>query len=769
MIEWLTGQTADADFNNWELVLLNPPGALEGVLLVLVVLFALYMFSRNLRREKSRGWKIFMYGLRSALLLGLILLWLQPAVQLQKLLNFKSHLPILIDRSHSMALPEEVDGRMRYDAVREFLKDNRDWLASLAEKHHLHFYSFDEKPLLTSLENLEKGEAPEGEYSDISGSLESVLADYNSGEVAGALLFSDGVEIKPGSSDADSSALWRRLAEQKLPLYTFGVGGDKPLPDVAVRDVLYDGFAFVHNKISIEVRVSSRGFASSKTDARLTVEGKPLQVQPVELPKDGEVRLVFTFTPDKVGRRIYRVSVPAPSGDAVPGNNTRSFIVNVLRDKIRVLHVCGHPDYDEQFLRQHLKRNPSIDLISFFILRTYDDLQYVPENELSLIQFPTLQLFDEELHTFDLVIFQNFTYKGYEMEQYLNNIRSYVQGGGGFLMIGGDLSFGLGRYIGTPVAEALPVEIFPDDPGFDERPFKLRPTEEGLQHPVMQFTRSPESDRAIWNDLPELLGLNLGLLSRADAVVLAEHPKLRQGGKPAPLLVAGSYGKGRALAFAADSSWTWNFVNSGKGKDARYYGAFWNNAIRWLIHDPELRYLKISSSKEECAPGEKLRLALEASDKNFQPRADTRLIVTGSSSDGNEILREEVTTGEDGRANLQVNAPAAEGLFVLRVEAPDEPGLEDAEAPVFVHSSGRELEEVGVDFEYLKTAAKESGGEFFKLPLKMEADDLDLARGKSIRIGKKKDIPLWDSSFVLFTLVLLAALEWWWRRRRRLS
>ena len=94
-----------------------------------------------------------------------------------------------------------------------------------------------------------------------------------------------------------------------------------------------------------------------------------------------------------------------------------------------------------------LKSNPNVDLISFFILRTQDDVSLVPNDEMSLIPFPTRELFEQQLPSFDLIILQNFEYLPYGIGDYLENIRSYVEGGGGLAMLGGCAVVLVGRLL----------------------------------------------------------------------------------------------------------------------------------------------------------------------------------------------------------------------------------------------------------------------------------------------------------------------------------
>src|SRR5207244_421203 len=124
-------------------------------------------------------------------------------------------------------------------------------------------------------------------------------------------------------------------------------------------------------------------------------------------------------------------------GEAIASNYQKSFVLKVIRGRVRVLLVVGRPSWDVRFLRQLLKKDPNVDLISFFILRTPGDDPHSSQDELSLIPFPTQEIFQEQLKTFDLVIFQNFNHRPYRMSQYLDGIAAYVRDGGAFAMIGG--------------------------------------------------------------------------------------------------------------------------------------------------------------------------------------------------------------------------------------------------------------------------------------------------------------------------------------------
>ena len=122
-------------------------------------------------------------------------------------------------------------------------------------------------------------------------------------------------------------------------------------------------------------------------------------------------------------QRIQQIApFPVQAGEVVDSNNSKSIVLKVIRDRIRVLQVAGRPSWDERFIRELLKRNPNVDLISFFILRSPTDQHKAPQDELALIPFPVNDLFNSELPTFDVVIYQNFNYRPYRMAHYLINV-----------------------------------------------------------------------------------------------------------------------------------------------------------------------------------------------------------------------------------------------------------------------------------------------------------------------------------------------------------
>ena len=127
---------------------------------------------------------------------------------------------------------------------------------------------------------------------------------------------------------------------------------------------------------------------------------------------------------------LVEIEVEAGPNEISTVNNRAAVLVNGVRDRLRVLLVSGEPHAGERAWRNILKSDPSVDLVHFTILRPPEKQDGTPIRELSLIAFPTRELFEVKLDEFDLIIFDRYRRRGVLPDLYLNNVAEYVRGGG---------------------------------------------------------------------------------------------------------------------------------------------------------------------------------------------------------------------------------------------------------------------------------------------------------------------------------------------------
>jgi uncharacterized membrane protein len=752
-------------YNAWRIAALSPLPRWALLVLALGALAAVVLAWRGLRQEPRAGRRAALLALRAASAAIALFLVAEPAVQLLQTARVKNRFAILVDGSRSMGFPVEPGGPTRSRVAAEFLAAHRAELERLADRVDLEWYGF-----AGEVAPVDPAAAvpPTGGRTDLLGALQGAAtgAGGASRRLAGALVLSDGAD-NAALQDGLSPATRAELRSLGAPVNAVAVGRDAP-KDLAIERVATDDFAFVRNTLTVEATLRARGFAGEEVPVVLRREGAIVAQTRVRLEAGKDRYTVpLSFAPDATGTFVFTVATPVLPGEAVAENNQRSFVLRVIRDRVRVLLVAGRPSWDERFLRGLLKQDPNVDLVSFFILRTNSD-NPGPQEELSLIPFPIAEIFGSQLRTFDAVIFVNFAYAPYrsmEIERYLPNIRDYVRGGGAFAMVGGEQSFGDGRYGDTPIAEILPVDAL-DGAGDVQDEVHPRLTVEGRRHPVASLAPGEGANDAAWAALPPLAGLNLTrpLPPGSGASVLLEAPGVLVGGRPAPVVAIREVGAGRSLAVTTDSSWFWGFLAADSGQGNRAYQRFWSSALRWLVRDPDLTPLKVEPDAPSVEPGAPLGLTITARGPDWGPAAGKKVSASLVSEDGKVVARGDATVGADGTARLELTPPGP-GAYKIAARGEGEAGPGDAAtSAVAVRGAGPEDADAAPRPELLSALSEATGGAFAALP-GGSLPDLKLADPEVVEIGRRKDVPIWDRWWYLACLAVTLSAEWILRRR----
>jgi uncharacterized membrane protein len=191
-----------------------------------------------------------------------------------------------------------------------------------------------------------------------------------------------------------------------------------------------------------------------------------------------------------------------------------------------------------------------------------------PSTIVALAKFDVIALSDIGANS--LLLHPDTFVRGLRTPNRLSLIADWVKGGGGFLMVGGYLSFqgidGIARYHRTPIERLLPVEMLPVDDRME--------VPEGFT-PVLGQVKDHAILAGIGGDWPYLLGYN-ETRPKPEATVL-----LKTGAAPEshPLLAVGAYGAGRTMAWTSDIGphWLPESFSTWSG-----YARLWRQAFAWL-------------------------------------------------------------------------------------------------------------------------------------------------------------------------------------------
>ncbi len=339
----------------------------------------------------------------------------------------------------------------------------------------------------------------------------------------------------------------RRLTVVKAP--SFGIVGDQLTLTLRVDD-LPGGTTGG----SARVVLRQDGVAKQGIDARIGVEEQ------------------MTFELEHRGPAVLEIEVQPGPQELTLANNRAAVVVNGVRDRLRVLLVSGEPHAGERAWRNILKSDPSVDLVHFTILRPPEKQDGTPIRELSLIAFPTRELFEVKLDEFDLIIFDRYRRRGVLPSIYLENVANYVEKGGALLEANGPTFATPLSLYRTPLGRVLPAE--PTGQIF-ETGFHPEITDLGDRHPVTAgLDGGGEAGTApTW-----------GRWFRQIEGDIIRGNILMQGIQQAPLLILDRFGEGRVAQIMSDHMWLWSRGFEGGGPQAELL----RRISHWLMKEPDL-------------------------------------------------------------------------------------------------------------------------------------------------------------------------------------
>ena len=758
-----------------ELVLQSQWDLWIEVVIGLLVLAVLAMTVYNYRSLRPRWRALPLVGLRVIGLLLLIGIFYQPAWLEHDVTRERRNIAVLVDGSESQDVPH-LDARTRRDWVDAFITRHEGLWERLATEDDLTFYSFGQtlEPLPSPLEAPDQfaSRAVSADATKLVDSLEQLRTLHHSQTLGAVVILSDGIDTTRSEALSGLDAATRRVVDAlDAPIHAVSLPKRDALIDVRIRDLHASSFAFLMNATTLHVDLEVAGVQSGQLLVRLSEGGQVISRERITVkPNTRDYRATLAYVPTTVGQFVYEVEVEAVSGELDTDNNRRAILVDVIRDKTRVLQVVGQPSWDQRFLREHLKQNPNVDLISFFILVGQSSNRPAAQDETALIPFPVRELFEEELGSFDLVIFQNFNYGPFQTRPYLPLIAEYVRQGGAFLMVGGPLSFSLGGYYGTPLNTILPVELpssIAADALIDTRAFTAELTDVGRRHPITRLVNTELDNDLRWREMAEMEGVNRVAKLRPDALALLSHPSLRdEAGEPMPVVSVREVAQGRTMAVTTDTTWHWAFGPDKEGRESQVYGHFWSHAIRWLIQDPEMALISVDVLGQHTTDRSSTKARITVSRPDYTVAADhpvtIRVTRSLSGADAVVLQEEERLTDASGVIELEIPTPEA-GIYAL--EARSKLGGKDAQASdrFIIEPTTMERQRLVGDDALLRALTDRTGGTYTTLDQDLES--LTLKPATLARTTAQRQRDLWASPYVLVMLVIIFGLEWWLRRR----
>ena len=418
---------------------------------------------------------------------------------------------------------------------------------------------------------------PNSDGTRLTSALIDGLSNLPAARLAGVIAITDGqIHDLPENPAA--------LLPEGVPFHSIIIGDDNAR-DRRISAITAPKYGLVGEQAEFELRVDDPGFEGERANIEIKLNGETKARFPATIGN----RISIPIEIERRGSNTVELTVRAAEGELTLNNNVFVAEISGIRDSMQVLLITGEPHNGGRSWRNLLKSDPAVELVQFTILtnprvKNTNALQ----NELSLINFPTRQLFEEKLDEFDLIIFDHFKQRFTPSRsgrsspilshRYLDNVAQYVENGGALLVATGPSFAQKESLYRSPLAAILPTRPTGET---TNAPFKAELNEKGRRHPITSsFSGKEDQNWGKWFRIIDNKPISGNVLM--------------EGPDAAPLLVIDKIGKGRVAMLMSDQAWLWSKGFDGGGP----YSEMFRRTAHWLMGEPDLDAEKLSAISE---------------------------------------------------------------------------------------------------------------------------------------------------------------------------
>src|ERR1700694_2784823 len=404
---------------------------------------------------------------------------------------------------------------------------------------------------------VEAGQADgETDGTRLFAAMSAALSDVPQDRVAGVIFTTDG---RVHDVPADAAALGFAAPVHAL------ITGHSNERDRRVVLTAAPRFGIVGQTQTVSFRIEDQGGGGSTARVTVRRDGETIENRNVRVGADVSVNVQVPHA----GPNIVEIEASPLETELTEINNRAVVSIDGVRDKLRVLLVSGEPHAGERTWRNLLKSDASVDLVHFTILRPPEKQDGTPINELSLIAFPTRELFQQKISEFQLIIFDRYARQGVLPIPYFDNIARYVRTGGAVLVSAGPDYASSTSIWRTPLDSVLPAEPV----GVTEKPYYAHLSDAGKRHPVTRGLEGSGSEPPHWSRF-----------FRTVETRNATSPPVMTGADGKPLLLLSRVGEGRVALLLSDHIWLWARGYEGGGPHLDLL----RRMSHWLMKQPDL-------------------------------------------------------------------------------------------------------------------------------------------------------------------------------------
>ncbi len=706
--------------------------AVVVALLVLIAVAVSALFYRHTVPPIPRRRKIFLIVLRSLALSLLLIFLFEPLVRLISSSTQNPALAVLIDNSKSLKITDKTGNRL--SALRSVLAGGT--LKAVGAAGEQQFYTFGATTKRVESQSLDSLASDE-DATDMTSALRAIADEKTRSNINAALLISD------GSYNLGQNPLYE--AEQLgIPVYTVGIGDSTEQKDVLVTKIITNDLVYNQTEVPVDVTIKSSGYKGEKVEVTLSDGVKELtrtQLLLEEGTRDYAVRL--SYTPEGDGVKKYFVRVSQLPGELTSANNQRSFLARILKSKLRVVLIAGAPSPDLSIIKQTLKEDKNIEVLSFA--------------QKSGFGFYEGQLTAAVLDSSDCLVFIGFPVSS-TTDAVMDMLRSAVQRKSIPIMFIGGKFFDERKL--SSLSSLLPYLSM--NPSQSEQLVFIEIAPSQKNHPIL----ATATDEAVagWDRLPPIFRTQTTYRAKAEATVLA-NTKINTIVLNDPLIAIRNVNKQKSMAVTGYGIWRWRLMAQGTPQTEKLLATFLSNSIRWLTTRDDNRPVKVTPTKDAYTQGEPVEFVGQVYDANAKPVENAQLKVTAR-REGKEYTTTLRPIGNGRYEGVLEGLNEGDYSFSAAANTEGQPLGDDA-GRFSVGELALEFQDTRMNAQLLRQLAGRTGGKFYTP--QTFANLVDELRNTPTFVPKEihsaQEYELWHWKYMLALVVLLFAMEWFVRKR----
>ncbi len=846
ILTWLIGADALSGAEGWRFGFVAEYNNYVVLGLLAVLAGLVYLTVRSYRREGEHPPRVkaTLAALRIAAIVLTMLVLLRPAIVLRYVNTVYTTLAVLVDDSLSMSFtdryadaeqraavaetadetPDKLAETSRLEIARRALNGEDGPLTKLTAEHPVMVvgYSTDspgresytrtvgtidkvgdgKNPDDNPAPNDESDEAAEllGELSgagfetDIAAALRDTLDRLQGKRVAGVVLVSDGQVTTRDPADRLAGAL-DYARRRGVPIYPVLVGDPTPPKNLAVTSLVGPREVRREAPVTMTATLAHRNLNARPVEVRLlrrrddatewtdTAVSEQVVLDGGEDRSRGVTTVELKFTPQELGRFVYR-AVVEPSADEVnPRDNTADARLWVSDEKINVLLVGAGPDWEFRYLKRMLLRQPDLYRMSVWQQNADEEINQAASTGMKLSRLP--QTLEELIGSpggtpypgYDVIILHDPTPTENGMDaDFAEMLQTFVERhGGGLCYIAGTKNTAanmLNDPALAPLAALSPVVLAPNTMDAVEIIRRKKPESwrmildaYGLDHPITRLADSAEDSQTVWRALPGTYWSHPVARIKPAARVLAvsENPVRRTDrNEPEPVIAVQPVGRGQVVYVGVQEIWRWRVL-----RDGEFHRRLWSNVVRFLA-TLQPRMVTITAGGDTFTAGERITVEAEVYDEKFEPLTAESFTVRLVDVETGDAQSVDLPAVEDrpGRYRKTITI-ARTGAYELTALA-DDPDAEQKVAGkrITVELPQAETRRTEADAELMRSLASRPEN-FLDVT---EADRLaSLIPSGKLTTYREDPRELWDSNLTLLLIVILLATEWILRKKYNMA